>query len=223
MSVEEFQGGEWDDSTGTKRFLTCTLRHKTSASGSGTLFWDEQSHGMARFGCRTSVQVASHVSTFPSSSGNKDPGVPFFVNSTGSCMSGNQVSRRIVDMAQYFCRGLKVTLSGARVRKSVVSTHRKTSDPNVTSAMLTKQMLHSETTADAHYDVNKNTKQLAAVVEFIKTNIHQTKHPSICTIVRPNPVLSTVNPSATQLLSLATTIPPPPRRRVLYHSSPLRP
>lgn len=32
-----------------------------------------------------------------------------------------------------------------------------------------------QTTANVHDNVNKNSKQLAVVVEFIKTNIHLTK------------------------------------------------
>ena len=118
MSVKEFQRGECNDSTGTKRFLTSTLPHNTGASGPGTLFWDERSHAMAKpWLSHLRPQVASYVSTFPASSGNKDRA---FHSSSGLVCLGIKSPDQFVDMARRLCLGLKGTSFRARVRKSGV-------------------------------------------------------------------------------------------------------
>ena len=193
LTEQEFRSGKWDHTTGTARYLTFTVRHKTSAQGPATLFWDPDVMKMGRL-YHQKLRPAFFREDKSAYGGprTKERGKPFFLTMFGKSLSGSDVSNRIKSMARRLHPDMKGDLVGTRFRKFVVLSHREDPDPAVSSTLLARQMTHSVETADSHYYVDRGFPHQGGVGGFI---------------------YELLDPSSSSLLSIAPIPPTPPVAR----------
>ena len=89
LTEREFQTGKWDHTSGTARYLTFTVRHKTSAQGPATLFWDPDVMKMGRL-YHQKLRPAFFREDKSAYGGprTKERGKPFFLTMFGKSLSG---------------------------------------------------------------------------------------------------------------------------------------
>ena len=179
--MEEFKNGQWEEQGEPPLFVTQTQVHKTSATeGAATLFWHKRNYklGQISFKRLRPLVLSGGKFKFAPVPGVAKDREGFFLNHSGQVMTCRLVTRRVTELVKKAFPNENLSFHVSRLRKHIVTSHRRRENPSVLAVDLMRQMSHNVKTAERHYHVKDEIRQKAHVGNYLEEATKESEKPS---------------------------------------------
>ncbi|XP_028394540.1 uncharacterized protein LOC114518743 [Dendronephthya gigantea] len=184
LSVKDFKQAERISGDGEDElYRTKTIRHKTGSIGPAKLFWHKDVKEMAEIYLKGLRPVYANEQSVVAAKPGVEPEQAMFITINGKAMNESVISTAITRLGKSMNDQIQGNLIQSRLRKSIISTHRKVGS-TISKELMASQMTHSVKTADQYYDVRNTDRVDSEMAEFLRQitsgGENQSKESSSC-------------------------------------------